>query len=86
MNYNVGDIVVSVQGRDIGERYIVLGFADDKVLVVNGKIRKISAPKKKNPKHIVLKNNASVYECLLNERVKYNDALVRKILKFEENL
>lgn len=86
MNLEIGDIVLSVAGRDIGEIYLVWNINPDEVLLVNGKMRKINSPKKKNPKHIVFKNKSIIYNELIEKGEKFNDALIRKILKFEENL
>ena len=86
MNLEIGDIVLSVAGRDIGEIYLVWEITDSEVLLVNGKMRKINSPKKKNPKHIVFKSKSALYKENVNRGEKINDALIRKILKFEENL
>lgn len=86
MNLEEGDIVLSVKGRDIGENYLVWNITDNEVLLVNGKTRKINLPKRKNPKHIVFKNKSIVYKEHIEKGDNINDALIRKILKFEENL
>lgn len=85
MNLEVGDIVLSVAGRDIGEMYVLWGFSGKEFLLVNGKFRKINSPKKKNPKHIVFKNKSALYKECAEKGENFNDALIRKILKFEEN-
>lgn len=86
MNLEIGDVVLSVAGRDIGEIYLVWEIKEDCILLVNGKMRKISSPKKKNPKHIVFKNKSAFYKEIAEKGENFNDALIRKILKFEENL
>ena len=86
MNLETGDIVLSVAGRDIGENYLVWEITENEILLVNGKMRKINSPKKKNPKHIVFKNKSALYKEYASKGEKFNDALIRKILKFEENL
>ena len=49
----IGDIVESTQGRDLGCRYVVIDI-DKKgyCLVINGKLRTIDKPKIKNPIHL----------------------------------
>lgn len=48
-----GSVVISKSGSDKGKTYIVIGF-DDKgfALVSDGKRHTLSAPKKKNIKHL----------------------------------
>ena len=86
MNLEKGDIVLSVAGRDIGEIYVLWDILEGQVLLVNGKLRKINSPKRKNPKHIVFKNKSAFYLEHAEKGEIFNDALIRKILKFEENL
>ena len=49
----IGDIVESTQGRDLGCRYVVVGI-DKKgsCSLINGKLRTIDKPKLKNPVHL----------------------------------
>ncbi len=49
----IGDIVESTQGRDLGCRYLVVGI-DKKgyCSLINGKLRTIDKPKLKNPIHL----------------------------------
>lgn len=53
-NLQVGQLVYSTAGRDKGQLYVVVGIntKDSRVLLANGKSRKISNPKPKNLKHI----------------------------------
>jgi len=55
----VGDIVESLQGRDLGVRYLIIDI-DKKgyCSLINGKHRKIGNPKIKNSKHLSFVNNA----------------------------
>ncbi len=52
MEMEPGQVVKSLAGRDKGKLYLVIGFAENKVLLADGRCRKISNPKKKNPKHL----------------------------------
>ncbi len=49
----IGSIVISTAGRDIDNKYIVIGIVDkDYVLVADGKGRTMQHPKKKRIKHL----------------------------------
>ena len=48
-----GQLVRSTAGRDAGKHYLVLKHLDQsRVLLVNGRSRPLSSPKKKNPFHL----------------------------------
>ncbi len=49
---NIGDVVVSTAGRDQGEYFVVINVQERFATVVDGKIRKVTALKKKNVKHL----------------------------------
>ncbi len=46
------DIVVSLAGHDEGKLFMVTGTAGEKLLLCDGKNRKMDAPKSKSPKHV----------------------------------
>ena len=48
----VGQIVKSTAGHDKGELLVIAGFEKTKVLVCDGKHRKLEKPKCKNLKHL----------------------------------
>ena len=49
----VGQLVCSKAGRDIGQYYLVFEIINESfILVVDGKVRKVENPKKKNIKHL----------------------------------
>ncbi|NMB19832.1 MAG: hypothetical protein GX979_03115 [Firmicutes bacterium] len=51
----VGQLVTSKRGRDSGRKYVVVKFYDDShVDVADGSVRKLSRPKRKNIKHLVI--------------------------------
>ena len=55
--YRVGQIVVSKRGKDAGQRYVIVGFRDEKqekrlALADAGKFN-VDRPKFKNPKHVM---------------------------------
>lgn len=47
-----GRIVRSTSGHDAGTYYLVIGMRDGKALLTDGHLKKQSAPKKKNLKHL----------------------------------
>ena len=51
--FEIGQIVISRQGKDKGIFYVVSGFeADGKINLIRPKRFNVSKPKKKNPKHL----------------------------------
>jgi ribosomal protein L14E/L6E/L27E len=50
--FSIGDIVKSIAGRDKDKIFLVVGYDDEKVIIVNGKERKVNSPKRKNVKHL----------------------------------
>ena len=63
----IGQIVRSKAGRDLGNYYVVIGQENDKLLLVDGYTRRIESPKKKNIKHIQ-KTNYKITEIALKIR------------------
>ena len=55
----VGDIVLSTQGRDKGNYFLVVEANDGFVFLVDGGMRKLAQPKKKNVKHVSHSGKAS---------------------------
>ena len=48
----VGSVVLSKQGRDKGKYFLVTAVGKDVVFLVDGGMRKLASPKKKNVKHV----------------------------------
>lgn len=48
----VGRIVHSIAGHDKGRFYVVVSVTCDRVLIADGKMRKLASPKAKNPLHV----------------------------------
>ncbi|MBQ3023333.1 MAG: KOW domain-containing RNA-binding protein [Clostridia bacterium] len=73
---NIGAVVVSLCGHDKGKLYVVTGKDREKVLLCDGKCKKLSHPKRKNRKHLkeIGKIDLSTYNPLY-------DAHIRKELK-----
>lgn len=83
------DIVLSLAGRDTGSLYLVSSVLNESsCLVVDGRLKLLSNPKKKNFKHLKVVGNAKVeFDGNLENKAGNKDAKVRKILKeFEKGL
>ena len=53
MSEFTGRIVRSVAGHDKGELFCIVGMQNGHYLLANGKQRKLAAPKRKKPIHVV---------------------------------
>ena len=81
-----GDLVLSRAGRDKGEIFLVVKTESDYALIVNGRTRKVLAPKKKNKKHLTSVATVSYYE--LAEKIRKGEAVgnekIYRLLKAEK--
>jgi hypothetical protein len=50
-----GSIVRSTAGRDRGLDFVVLAVENDRVWIADGRHHPVARPKRKNPKHLVLR-------------------------------
>jgi len=71
-----GTVVISLKGRDKNLLMCVTGVNGDGVLVCDGKERRLSGPKLKNPKHVKALGMKLTDEQMLTDRA------LRKALKF----
>ncbi len=78
----IGRLVTSKSGRDAGESYIVVGIADDYLLVVNGVTKTIEMPKKKKIKHVVLTEmfDDEIKSCIISKDKNIN-LKIKRFLK-----
>ncbi len=80
--FEVGDVAVSLAGRDRGALVLVVDVGDEVIFVVDGKLRKTGNPKKKSIKH--LKKVSSVnFKELANKIISgapVNNGKVKKVL------
>jgi ribosomal protein L14E/L6E/L27E len=53
-NFNNGDIVKAIAGREKEELFIIYNIDNNFAYLVNGRSRQIENPKKKNIKHLFL--------------------------------
>ncbi|MDD3831077.1 MAG: KOW domain-containing RNA-binding protein [Clostridia bacterium] len=49
---SVGCVVYSLSGRDSGRYYVIVKLEDGYAYIVDGNLRKLKNPKKKNMKHL----------------------------------
>lgn len=52
MDMNAGRVVISSAGHDKGRLMLVVGAVGERVLVADGKERRLEHPKQKNLKHV----------------------------------
>jgi len=77
----VADIVISMNGRDAGKRFIVTGTDDGYSLLADGKGRRLEKPKRKKNKHIIYEDKAdSLIANKLIEGEKITNSELRRYL------
>ena len=52
MTSHIAEYVYMLNGRDAGKCFIAVSLEDNLLYVCNGKNRKVTTPKRKNPKHL----------------------------------
>jgi len=55
---NVSDIVISLNGRDAGKRFVVIGTDGEYSMIADGKGRRYEKPKRKKNKHLKFEDKA----------------------------
>ena len=79
---DIGDVVLSIAGRDKNEYFIITKVEKNYVYLVDGDIRKIENPKKKKIKHVELTDFS---DSTIAERIRNNNKItnqdIRKSLK-----
>ena len=56
--FGKADVVISLNGRDGGKRFLIVETQDDYSMLADGKGRRIEKPKRKKNKHIKLEGTA----------------------------
>ena len=75
----VGRVVYSAAGRDRKRPFVIVGVADDgSVLIADGKLRAAAKPKKKNLRHLVIR------DALFGGDVTDDDAIREYLRSYEE--
>ncbi len=67
MKPEVGDLVVSLAGRDEGRMFFVLALEDGYALIADGRMRRADAPKRKKLKHLSI---AAHPDCKVAEKLR----------------
>lgn len=81
MEVHKSDVVISLKGRDSGERFMVLDDDKNFLYLVNGKSRRVEAPKKKKRKHVKFVSRIDEATALrLAAKGKITNSEVRKVL------
>ena len=76
MTIEKADVVISLNGRDEGKRFLVIGTEDEYSLLVDGKGRRIDKPKRKKNKHLKLEDKADSHiagKLMTGEKVTNNE-------------
>ena len=58
MRIEKADVVISLNGRDEGKRFLIVGTEDEYSLLADGKGRRVEKPKRKKNKHLKLEGKA----------------------------
>jgi len=84
MSIEIADIVVSLNGRDAGKRFVVIGVEDGYSLIANGKGRRYEKPKRKKNKHLKIENklNDKVADKLIEGEKATNNELRRALAAY----
>jgi len=77
----VGCFVKSKNGRDAGKCYVIINTHNEYVYLVDGNIRTLDNPKKKNLKHIIMLGNYDpmLYKAIKEKNVK--DEEIKRAIK-----
>ena len=70
------DIVISLNGRDEGRRFLVIATQDEYALLADGKGRKVDRPKRKKHKHVKLEDKVQspiASKLIAGEKVTNNE-------------
>ena len=70
MEFHEGMIVRANAGRDKQKFFVVVGLTQNKVLIADGKSRKLENPKQKNPKHLSMTTRSVNTENLTDKQLK----------------
>ncbi len=79
----IGQLAKSKAGRDKGKLFIIKEIINDKyVYIVDGELRKISNPKKKKIKHLIIyKRVFKEFQEQINSSIKLTNVFVKKLIE-----
>ena len=75
---SVADIVISINGRDAGKRFIVIGTDAEYSLIADGKGRRYEKPKRKKNKHLKFEDKA---ESLIAEKLNGGEKITNNEIR-----
>ena len=80
----VADVVISLNGRDEGKRFIVIDTQDCYSMLADGKGRRLEKPKRKKSRHVKLEGTADdwIAEKLRNGEKVTNNEIRRALAQF----
>ena len=86
MEIEIADIVISLNGRDEGKRFLVVNAGDEYSLLADGKSRKIDKPKRKKNKHIKFEDKCTgiVAQKLTSGEKVTNNELRRALAQYAD--
>jgi len=74
----IADIVISINGRDTGKRFIVVGTDGEYSQIADGKGRRLEKPKRKKNKHLEFKEKA---DSLLAEKLQKGEKVTNNEIR-----
>lgn len=80
--YEVGMLAISRAGHDLNQIYIIVGVDKEYVYLVDGLLRKIDNPKKKNKKHIQVIREVQIdiaEKCRNSQKIENEE--IKRIIK-----
>ena len=81
MTTEVADVVISINGRDEGKRFLVIETQGEYSFIADGKGRRIEKPKRKKNKHLMLEDKInSLVAAKLIEGEKVTNNEIRRAL------
>ncbi len=76
-SFALGSVVVSTQGHDCGQLYVVVEMGEDRIKVCDGKFKLLKKPKIKNPTHIKCTSFVDdEIAAKLSQGLKINDQMI----------
>jgi ribosomal protein L14E/L6E/L27E len=91
MRIDIADVVISLNGRDEGKHFLVIGTEGEYSMIANGKNRRAERPKRKKNKHLLLEDKTdgpTAQKLISGEKVTNNEirrALAGYVAKRGEN-
>lgn len=83
----IGYFACSIAGHDKGQIYVITGENGNRVILADGRLKKVESPKVKNRKHIeIIKKDcdASLAEKIENGDKAVNEAIKRAIKLYKQ--